>query len=316
MRNTDRSLAHSSVLTAAILVSAACGVDVDHDLVGHGLRAGQDDVVVADDGDSDGVVGLSLQPRHSTGGCVLTRGGRLERLRASAFGIAALSVGDDSGLTLLAGHGCDLTQQPDGSASGFLDIDDRGAVYHANDGYWTTTTRTQLDGSSDIIVSAGRGIWTFGVSADGGRFYSSACGPTGIFATDDQTHAPVLPMPTHGGWHNAGGVLAGDVFFSLGDDGALVRTDHSGDSIVDGVHTSGATLHRCGNADCLAFADHVVIVEADGSSVLVDRDTLGLADDDVIDSVAAQYADIGLYVLVAHDDVSEIHYVAFQHSPR
>jgi hypothetical protein len=244
--------------------------------------------------------------------CLVDAPAGTESLLARAGGVVfAVATGDPGGPPLLlhraAGDACDLVLDGEPiAASDLLDVDDRGAVYmFPADAGETAAVSTMLpDESPESMVvrvdpddrvtrllSAGRGIWSFGVSPAGAALWVTACGPTGIFAADGVTPAMTPPDTL---WQQHPSVLTDDrTFWSVGHrvcppgdpltaacGFALVRTTPAGSADVATtlVDTSAgleqATLTRCGPRVCGQLTDGVLVWDPDGRPLR----TLSLAD--------------------------------------
>ncbi len=304
--------------------TVACGPTAD-DAATDDAGAADGDVVPAlgaiDDVDTvddlpDVVSGLGdavAEPLSVGSICVVTEEPDLATIAASAHGviITTQKIRGWSATSRLTGKGCALEPSPIATSLAgqrLLDMDDSGALYTANEGYWNTVTRTSLAGEESTVINAGRGIWSFGISGDGGRFVSSACGPTGIFDRDDATFTPLYDMAGA-----EGGVLinGGDAYISVDWTGTVVISDAEGSRVVDGVNAEGARLARCGDAACLFDDERVVIVDDDGVFV-ASAAVLGVNDGDRIAAVGAADHHEGLYLLVRADGAYDrVVYAAF-----
>lgn len=175
-------------------------------------------------------------------------------------------------------------------------------------------------GQATQVVQAGRGIWMFGASAAGGAFWSTACGPTGIFAMASEPPRSVL-SPPETSWQWAGAVLTADsTLWSLASPGCgtgspdgppcvrpLVRTTPAGDRAVgtiaiDIAADSGrAALFRCGERLCGVASQTITLWGDDGAALrTAGKDELGLRAGEQI--VRASSNPHGIYVLTRSPD--------------
>ena len=201
------------------------------------------------------------------------------------------------------GVGCELS--PDGtapvSARRLRDVDDLGNLFVApaevsepgftstalpDEAYGDTVAKVDTAGRVSAVLSAGRGIWDFGVSAAGGSLWVTACGPTGIFAlgSDVPSQLTVALEPPDTLWEQMPSALTADhTFWSVGvrttvsnepltpaSGYALVRTTPEGSrdvgtTLVDfGKGFEQATLARCGSRVCGLFAGAVIVWGSEG----------------------------------------------------
>lgn len=210
-----------------------------------------------------------------------------------------------------AGEGCDL--QADGSAplavGALFDADDGGNLYvfpaEAHDPGVASTmppgeepfgfgeslvAKVDAAGHSTKLVYAGRGIWSFGASPQGGSFWVTACGPTGIYSMNEGKLAPAIAPPSTL-WEQSGGVLTDDhTFWSVGvrtctwpdpvTPGcgfALVRSTPEGDkevgtTVLDlGAGFEQAALARCGGRVCGVLPGGVVVWGSEGQVLQIIR---------------------------------------------
>lgn len=246
------------------------------------------------------------------------------------------------------GSGCALS--PDGSAPAavrrLLDADARGNLYafpreSSTPGVISTfppdypggssegvVVRIDAAGRASAVVSASRGIWTFGVSPSGGTFWSTACGPTGIFATGSRPLREVMPPPATG-WERSGAVLSDDsTLWSSGgyacsqgqpqqDCGyKLVRSTPSGDQVVGktdlnlgadkGSESPG--LVRCGARLCGVTSSAIGVWSSDGEEVhRFDALELGVRTGERITRVTGNRH--GLYALIGSEGASRLVFV-------
>jgi hypothetical protein len=220
-----------------------------------------------------------------------------EALPADAAAIVAtrfgLVVSTESGeLRRYSGQGCLLELEGARAKVGrLLDADDEGNVYFFPAGAAdSTVARLEPTGSSSQVLYAGRGIWSFGVSAQGGAFWSSACGPTGIFVYPSSPLVTALAAPPTL-WDQRPSVLTDDrTFWSVGVRTcgpaealspacgfALVKTTPEGSrelgtTIVDlGAGFEPARLAKCGSRGgarvCGVVPTGVVVWDAGGAIV-------------------------------------------------
>jgi len=201
------------------------------------------------------------------------------------------------------GEGCHLSAdgQAPIAAEALLDADDAGNVYafpaSAGDPAIVSTMLPEFPeiGSGMVVkvdpggnvserVSAWRGIWSFGVSPEGGTFQVTACGPTGIFAmAGSGLHVAIPPPQTL--WEQMPAVLSNDrTLWSVGFRTcgvseavtpacgyALVRTTPEGSqdvgsTVVDfGAGFEQGTLARCGANVCGLFASGVAVWDPEGN---------------------------------------------------
>lgn len=198
------------------------------------------------------------------------------------------------------GIGCELTAQPSAPVAleSLLDVDDRGNLYgfpaEGQVGEVSTMLPDEYPGSMVAkvdaagkvtkLVAAGRGIWSFGVSPEGGSMWMTACGPTGVLSTADATQTMPPPETL---WAQYPSVLTNDAtFWSLGygtcnrgeartpDCGfPLVRTTLEGSqevaaTIVDfGAGYEESMLARCGTDVCGVFKSAVIVWDDAGKPI-------------------------------------------------
>lgn len=251
--------------------------------------------------------------------------GSVRVLLATEGGIALGSIesyGEEFGMVARSyrGRGCGLV--PDGrvpaAVTDLLDADDHGNLYvlpraSTAPGLLSTlppdasspsgqVVRIDPQGRFSTVVEARRGIWSFGVSPQGGTFWSEACGPTGIFAMGSSPLREVI-KPTDISWRSNGAVLTGDetVWFigdascqgsaSTGCRHPLIRSTPApspsspsssssfsgGDVTVAAlelagpVWSTGTRLARCGARPCAVVADTIFVWGDDGSVVYTIR---------------------------------------------
>ncbi len=174
-------------------------------------------------------------------------------------------------------------------------------------------------GQATQVVKAGRGIWRFGVSAAGGTFWSTACGPTGIFAMASEPLRPVLSPPSTR-WQ-AGAVLTTDTtLWSVASPGCspdtpagrpcgypLFRTTPQGDQVVGRValdftdDSQRAALFRCGERLCSVASRTITLWDDEGAALRTAFSAeLGLREDEQIVHVSSNAH--GIYVLLHSAD--------------
>lgn len=235
------------------------------------------------------------------------------------------------------GRGCSLV--PDGrtpaAITELFDEDDRGNLYALprtsttpgllstmpTDGFTPSGQVVRIDpqGRISTVVSAGRGIWSFGVSPRGGIFWSEGCGPTGIFAMGSNPLRSVI-KPTSRTWISNGAVLTSDeTMWFIGDPPCQLQgprtqdcrlpllrsTPASSDDVtvtmleLDGrFGSSGTRLARCGARPC-AVITHTILVWNDDGTVAhkIPASDLGLGSDERIEKIAGNQT--GLYALLS-----------------
>ncbi|MBL8944085.1 MAG: hypothetical protein JNK45_13095, partial [Myxococcales bacterium] len=193
-----------------------------------------DDTDDADDADADDDTddASASEPRSR---CVVTTPGEVVAIAASDAGVAIAVVEGTDGdepLVIHRAHGADCALAWDDAplaAAAVLDFDDDGDVYlfpaETRDadvlstllpeffaGLDSTIARVDTDDAIAEVVSAGRGIWSFGVSPSGDALWMTACGPTGIFTLDDDELTPTMPPPSTL-WQQQPSVLTDDETF-------------------------------------------------------------------------------------------------------
>lgn len=246
------------------------------------------------------------------------------------------AFGADSGVVARSyrGRGCSLV--PDGRAPAavthLFGIDDHRNLYALPrvstepgllstmppDGFTPSGQVVRIDpqGRISTVVSAGRGVWSFGVSPQGGTFWSEACGPTGIFATGSNPLREVI-KPTDISWRSNGAVLTGDeTMWFIGSPSCqgsenkacrhpLIRStpSSSGDVTVatlelEGpIWNNGTTLVRCGTRPCAVISDAIFVWGDDGAVVhKVHAADLDLGPGERIEKVAGNQS--GIYALL------------------
>lgn len=263
-------------------------------------------------------------------------------LLATEGGIALGSAegsGSEYGMVARSYHGRGCSLVPDGRAPAavteLLDADDHGNLYvlpRAStapgllstlppDGFSPQGQVVRIDpqGHLSTVVAAPRGIWEFGVSPQGGTFWSEACGPTGIFAMGSSPLREVL-KPIDLSWRSNGAVLTGDeTLWFIGNAPCpgsasttcrhpLIRSTPSspasgGDRTVAAlelagpVWSSGTRLARCGARPCAVISDAIFVWGDDGSVVYTIRAAdLELGPGERIEKVAGNRD--GLYALL------------------
>lgn len=216
------------------------------------------------------------------------------------------------------GAGCALSaSRAPVAAEQLLDVDLHGALYvFPSEAPPTETTasrtistmldgeypqsmvaRVSLDDEVSKMTAAGRGIWSFGVAADGSALWQDACGPTGIFDVTPEGVAPsTLGMPST--W----GVLTdAHTFWSVGAHDELVRTSRDGSVAVSAVEQRG--LARCGAHVCGVSAGAVVEWDDAGTVVrTLTREDVGAGVDEDIASVTTNRH--GTYVTLRRADIA------------
>lgn len=130
-----------------------------------------------------------------------------------------------------------------------LDADDDGNLYVFPAGKRdSVVARLSADGAQTTVIEAGRGIWSFGISPQGRAFWSTACGPTGIFEYPGTPLKTALAPPDTL-WGSQPAVLTGDrTFWSVKYGDVLVRTTPQGSAELGPVRS--ARLARCGAHVC------------------------------------------------------------------
>lgn len=253
------------------------------------------------DAPDDVTSGAAAEPRSR---CVVATPGDVVAIAASDAGVAVASGNDgDEALVVHRAQGIDCALAWDDAplaATRLLDLDDDGDVYlfpasAREPGVVSTmlpdafagldSTIARVDADDDAItevVSAGRGIWSFGISPAGDSAWVTACGPTGIFALGDGELTPTMTPPSTL-WQQQPSVLTDDdTFWSIGtgtcdpdaltsDCGfALVRTTAAGSvevgpTILDvGAGLEAARLARCGASVCGVLSRAIVRWDDDG----------------------------------------------------
>lgn len=240
--------------------------------------------------------GPAVQLRAGAAEPVMSSAAPLERctveLPAAPVRVAAspsgLVVGLEDG-TLLRGEGagCALALTRTEVVGALLDVDELGNAYvmaapdfqraRFPDEFGDLVVRLAPGGDAKAVVSAGRGIWGFGVSPSGRTIWVSACGPTGVLSADDLS--PVLAVEPP--WELDGAALTGDDAYwttrpesCATQDGVtscahtLVKTTKSGDVVISS--TSGASAPRlthCGSGPCLLLDGSIRQLDASGAQV-------------------------------------------------
>lgn len=212
-------------------------------------------------------------------------------------------------------HGAGCALAPSGApvaAEQLLDVDDHGALYvfpaeATTPGAVSTmlegeyrgsmVARVAHDGGVTKLMSAGRGIWGFGVAPLGDALWQDACGPSGVFDVTPEGVSESTFQPS-ALW----GVLTdARTFWSVARSNELVRTTADGSvelgatmvDFGDGLEQGGIT--RCGANVCGVFASAVLEWDDEGAVVrTLTRDDVGAAADEQIASVTANRH--GLYV--------------------
>lgn len=228
--------------------------------------------------------------------CVVAAPADVEAVAASASGVV-LAVPAEDGLLLrrMFGRGCALIAGDVApiAAGELLDLDDLGNLYvfpaeAVTAGAVSTmlpgeypgsmVARVDREGRVSKLLSAGRGIWSFGVTPGGDALWVTACGPNGIFEIEgDVVTASMTPPETLWEQHPAA-LTDAETFWSMGyrtcepgaalspDCGyALVRSTPAGSVDVDttivdlGGGYEQAELVRCGPHVCGRVAAGVVV---------------------------------------------------------
>jgi len=317
----------SGPLALVMLVASTASVGCDADV---------------DGGSGDGVPDAGSQASSI---CVVAAGEGVTTIVATANGVV-MGAGDDSGFVLrrFEGEGCALAPTDDApiAASGLLDADDAGNLYvrpaasadptivstNPEDAVpFGTVVKVDREGHVSNLVTAGRGIWDFGVSPTGETLWMTACGPTGIFSPDAIGLTDAMTPPDTL-WAQRPSVLTDDAtFWSVGyrtcEPGtpmseacgyALTRTssevsEEVGTTLVDfGSGIEEGDLARCGSRVCGAFASGIVVWTADGAvRATLDADDLGALPTEQIGRVTGN--DAGVYVLLLGDEGSRVVFV-------
>jgi hypothetical protein len=244
------------------------------------------------------------------------------------------------------GAGCDLAA--DGSApvaaGSLLDADDLGNLYvfpaeaHARgvistmlpDEYpESMVAKVDAAGNVSKLLAAGRGIWDFGVSPEGGALWVTACGPTGIFSMTDDGVEQAAMTPPETLWQQMPSALTTDrTFWSVGVRTcvppeavtpacgfALVRSTPEGSrevgtTVVDlGAGFERATLARCGADVCGVFASAVIVWDDEGKALRTIRvSDLDAAPSERIAQVTGNQH--GVYLLLRGDAGARVVFVA------
>lgn len=255
--------------------------------------------------------------------------------------VLASTAGDLLRVQRMHGTGCDLVVHGDAvAAHALLDVDARERLYVFPVALSRIASPSMPPGETDEgmvalideggestkLLPGGRGIWSFGVSPSGDALWVSACGPTGIFATDGMTEAMTPPATL---WEQMPSVLTDErTFWSIGpltcdptqplgaDCGyELVRTTPEGSvelgsTLVD--HGDGlvyAELERCGSNVCGVYPRAVTVWNDSGT----EERTITLADvgaTEVERFASATGNAAGIYVLLTGDVESRVVFVA------
>lgn len=322
---TTPSVVLSMSLSLA-LTSAGCGLPIPADSPGREHASSTD------------VLPVRQSPLVS---CDLAGLDAAVALLASADGVAlgfTERSGPEPGTVVRRYRGAGCALSPDGSAPlavhALLDADDHGNLYafpRATTAPGVVSTvppggsvissisvvvRIDPAGGSTSVVEAGRGIWSFGISPSGGTFWSTACGPTGIFTVDNPPLRSVMKPPATR-WQTLGAVLTGnDTLWSLDSyrcnlglaagpacGQPLVRSTPAGDRTVAATGLAGAAddvpvaLSRCGARLCGASPGEIVVWGDDGAVVKTLTATdLGIRRGEQVVKVSGNRH--GLYVLL------------------
>ncbi|MFO0548741.1 MAG: hypothetical protein U0271_10155 [Polyangiaceae bacterium] len=284
-------------------------------------------------------VAPQVEPEAAPLLCELPQRGVVALAASRAGVVLAMSTPEGLVLQRASRSGCELSPWGAPIASdGLFDVDDQGNVFTvaaeaSGDGVVSTVLADEYPGSmlarvdpSDRVVKvlpAGRGIWEFGVAPAGDAVWVSACGPTGIFALDEQGAAPSLSTPDT--WDGEHGTLTdSSAFWSLGptacEPGApetaacgptLVLTTGDGTSdlgpaIFDlGDGPMRPSLRRSGDALSASYGAGIVRFASDGSvAETLDREALGL--DEAEHIVDFAWDDEGVYVLAQGDGETRV----------
>lgn len=288
--------------------------------------------------------GAAAEPRSR---CVVATPGDVVAIAASDAGVAVASGRDgDDALVVHRAQGIDCAlawDDPPLAATRLLDLDDDGDVYlfpaetHEADvlstllpeffaGLDGTIARVDADDTIAEVVSAGRGIWSFGISPAGDTAWVTACGPTGIFALGDGDLAPTMTPPGTL-WQQQPNVLTDDeTFWSIGTGTcgtdplspacgfALVRTTTTGSTevgptILDvGAGFEAARLARCGTSVCGVLSRAIVRWDDDGNiERAISADDLGARTAERVLQVAGNHH--GVYVLLGDDAGTRVVFV-------
>ncbi len=307
-----------------------------------------DDTDDADDADADDDTddASASEPRSR---CVVTTPGEVVAIAASDAGVAIAVVEGTDGdepLVIHRAHGADCALAWDDAplaAAALLDFDDDGDVYlfpaETRDadvlstllpeffaGLDSTIARVDTDDAIAEVVSAGRGIWSFGVSPSGDALWMTACGPTGIFTLDDDELTPTMPPPSTL-WQQQPSVLTDDeTFWSIGTGTcgtapsspacgfALVRTTATGSTevgptILDvGAGLEAARLARCGASVCGVLSRAIVRWDDDGHiERTISASDLGARTAERVLQVAGNHH--GVYALLGDDAGTRVLFV-------
>jgi hypothetical protein len=235
------------------------------------------------------------------------------------------------------GAGCALAPAagPPTAVHALLDADEAGNVYAfpratTEPGVVSTLPEGSGDYSVGVVVridphgrvskvlEAGRGIWRFGVSPGGGAFFTTSCGPTGIFVAGSDPLQPVM-TPPQTQWQSSGSALTDDhTLWSLGSSTCdknhpvgpgcghpLVRSTPAGSRELGFAETDfgdgpeRTDLVRCGGRVCGVAASAVVVWDHEGAVArTITARALGVRPGERIAQVAGNRR--GVYVLL-HD---------------
>ncbi len=326
-----------------LLVAFGCDADAQFDAQFDADADADADAAVAP-AVVDLVPDLAALPARS---CVVPVPTGVVSLGASADGLAfAVTADGADGSPLLVyrahGEGCELAadERAPVAVSELLDVDDLGNLYvfPAEPGSTGATSTmlpdetpggmvasVDLDGRVTKLLSAGRGIWAFGVAPAGDALWVTACGPTGIFASADMT--PTLPPPDTL-WEQLPSVLTDEqTFWSVAagtcDDAepvhpgcghALVRTTPAGSealapTIVDlGAGFEQAELARCGAHVCGVVSQGLLVWDHDGAVLrtISASDTLARPDERIAQVSGNHH---GVYVLLQSEHATRVVFV-------
>lgn len=229
-----------------------------------------------------------------------------------AVGAEVLLGLDDGSVLRGAGSGCALEWTRSEVVGELMDVDAAGNLYVlADDGFQQRrfpdlfgdlVARLTPEGDASAVVSAGRGIWSFGVSPSGQTMWVTACGPTGVLQTKDLAPAMTAAPP----WEAGHATLTTDheLWMSRPDrcdeqgcSLVLTRTTPAGEVQVRALGVIDAPLmHRCEAGPCVAGARAVQQLDHDGALLREwTSERLALGDGEALLDFAL--TDRGLYVL-------------------
>lgn len=273
--------------------------------------------------------------------CVVEVPGEVTGVTANRDGVAFVRAREGKVLVERAqGVGCALSREAAApiALESLLDLDDLGNVYGFSaegglgelstmlpDGYpGSAVVKVDVEGKVTKLLEAGRGIWSFGVSPEGGTLWVTACGPTGVFAMDAVT--PAMPLPETL-WQQYPSVLtANGTFWSVGYRTcewneamspscgfALVRSTAAGSrelgtTIADfGAGYEQATLARCGSAVCGMFPSAVIAWDDEGRAIrTILRSEIASDSERIVQVSGNQH---GVYVVLERETARRIVFV-------